>query len=66
MQQGILVSSPSGVLLIQSSIRPNFGEVQSVTYAALAPCWVESTAGVSKLALWPRPSAISQIHRTIE
>lgn len=65
-QQGVLLFSPSGSDLIQSSIRPNFGETQSVIYAALPPCWVEGTLGVSKLVLWPRPSAISQIHRTTE
>lgn len=66
VQQGILVFSPFGSVLIQSSIRPNFGDAQSVIYAALALCWVESTPGVSKLVLWPRPSAISQIRRTTE
>lgn len=66
VQQGILFFFSSGLVLIQSSIRPNFGEVQSVTCAALAACWVESTPGASKLVLWPRPSAVSQIHRTTE
>lgn len=47
-----MVSSfPSGPLLIQGSVRLNFGELQSAIYTALAPYWVESAPAITKAVL---------------